>query len=90
MFLSFAIIATILLGCSIICYIEVSSFSAAICLILSIIFIIISGAMYSLKQEHSKPKIDLPEEYKLISNQPSKPDTLTAYWKNDTLFIQFK
>lgn len=63
------------------------------------IFIICVCDLYS-KQEESeynskieqlkKPKIDLPEEYKAITNQIKKPDTLLAYWYDDTLRIEFK
>lgn len=34
--------------------------------------------------------IDLPEEYKLISKDKNKPDTLLGVISNDTLHITFK
>ncbi len=34
--------------------------------------------------------IDIPEEYKAISNNPDNRTNLSGYIKNDTLFIEFK
>ncbi len=36
------------------------------------------------------PKVDLPEEYETISNDPLKPDTILGFYDNDTLYITFK
>lgn len=34
--------------------------------------------------------VDLPEEHESISHNSNKPDTVLAYYKHDTLFIEFK
>jgi hypothetical protein len=34
--------------------------------------------------------IDIPEEYKAISNNPNNRTNLSGYIQNDTLFIEFK
>lgn len=36
------------------------------------------------------PKIDLPEEYKSISKDSSKPTTMIAYYKGNTIILGFK
>ena len=41
-------------------------------------------------QSVPKPKIDLPEEYRLISHDANHPDTLTAYYKDGVLILGFK
>lgn len=40
--------------------------------------------------KYNKNSIDVPEEYKEISKDKSKPDTLLGYYRNDTLVIEFK
>lgn len=46
------------------------------------------------KLETIQPKypitIDIPEEYKAISNNPNNKTVLQGYIANDTLFIEFK
>jgi hypothetical protein len=37
-----------------------------------------------------QPKIDLPEEWKAITPDKTKPDTLTCYKSGDSLYFQFK
>lgn len=36
-----------------------------------------------------KPIIDLPEEYKAISNKKLFPDTMLSYQSNDTIYFYF-
>lgn len=35
-------------------------------------------------------KIDLPEEYDLISKNINKPDTMLGFISNDTIYFRFK
>ena len=36
------------------------------------------------------PKVDLPEEYKLISKDNTKPTIMVAYYKGNTIIFGFK
>lgn len=45
---------------------------------------------YISADKNNEKRIDLPEEYKEISKNESKPDTLLGHYQNDTLIIGFK
>jgi hypothetical protein len=34
--------------------------------------------------------VDLPEEYKELSHDSSHPDTVLAFYDNDTVYVEFK
>ncbi len=55
-------------------------------LLLALVFVIGIICGYSFLNS----KIDLPEEYKLISKDHFKPDTLLGYYIDDKLYIEFK
>lgn len=60
-------------------------------LVLCSLFCLCLGFIVCLgMQVDNRGKIDLPEEYPLISRDSSKPDQLEGFFRNDTLVIQFK
>lgn len=50
----------------------------------------IMGIMFGFTLKSNNPKIDLPEEYKEISKDHYKPDTLLGFYIDDKLYIEFK
>jgi hypothetical protein len=42
-----------------------------------------------IREENKQQSVDLPEEYKELSHNSSKPDTLLGYYDNDTVYIEF-
>lgn len=62
-----------------------------ICCFIGGIALLLSSIIYDFavdKKDNIK-RINLPEEYKDISKNINKPDTLTAYYYKDTLYLNF-
>lgn len=46
--------------------------------------------IFNYEAKHiSNQVVDLPEEYVLLSNNSNKPDTVLAFYDNDTVYIGF-
>lgn len=59
-----------------------------ICMPATLLYTFVLFNVYT-KQQNAKLKIDLPEEYPLTSQNSHSPDTLIAFWRNDTLCLRF-
>lgn len=69
---------------------DMSNLSKALQIKIGIGCIMVAGALiYFMCEYLLEAKTDLPEEYKAISKDINKPDTLIGYYKNDVLVIEF-
>lgn len=45
---------------------------------------------HSISDKKQIQAVNLPEQYKSLSHNSNKPDTVLAYYDNDTVYVEFK
>lgn len=45
---------------------------------------------HPIQTVNNQQAVDLPEEYQELSHNSAKPDTVLAFYDNDTVYIEFK
>lgn len=88
MTLALIAVAIITAGVAIIGYLDQEAEAAIVGVVICIVFIILAGLSYDCHNE--KTIVDLPEKYQQLSHDSAKPDTILAFYDNDTVYIEFK
>lgn len=89
--MTIAIIIIVLLLSGVSLYTSINGEDGSGPFIIAIIMIFCGGMLYEADNKKNKQQaVDLPEEYRQLSHNSARLDTVLAFYDNDTVYIQFK